>query len=662
MKSSLIVFAAVVAWSSCFSAGCSRDPLPNNLANRRPHAREDASTRMTPGEGDGEAERPGAADGGNDLVTTRPDASSQPKPPDAMAADATPAEPERPELEAGNPPCDVAEVVKRHCVQCHGRTLREGAPIVLVDAADFQRDLGGQTVGTAVLRRMRDDARPMPPPPAARATADELAKLADWVEMGAAPAGSGCSIDETQAPPTEAPNDPDVVVVTTPDSPEEEDAGVPEPEPEPAPADWPMFGFDLANSRSNTGETTLSPDNVDGLRELWRFSGPSTSSAPAVAGGVVYLPGWNGRVYAVQLEDGATVWTASLPDLIDSSPTVSDTRVFVSDDNGRVHALDRETGRVLWSRSVHSHEEAHLWSSPMYIASAGLIVVGIASGEEQVPKATYTFRGGVVGIDADSGEIRWRFESAAEADGSGPGVGSWGTAAVDEARKLVFIGTGNNYQPPYSEYSDAMLALDYETGRLAWSRQFTENDAYTIYGAQGPDYDIGSSANLFSIDGEDVVGIGVKSGVYFALDRESGQIRWRTNVTVGSVLGGIISASAYADGLIFVASNEFVASRTAVVAIDARNGEIVWRESMSNLTYGSVAHANGVVYVGSTAGSISAFDALSGAVLWVDRTPNNQPIAGSPTVANGRLLVPWGYQWTLREGNSGSGGLTVYGL
>jgi polyvinyl alcohol dehydrogenase (cytochrome) len=207
-----------------------------------------------------------------------------------------------------------------------------------------------------------------------------------------------------------------------------------------------------------------------------------------------------------------------------------------------------------------------------------------------------------------------------------------------------------------------MLAIDYETGRLAWSRQFTDGDVYTVYGVQGADFDIGSSANLFSADGKDIVGIGVKSGNYFALDRDTGEIIWRTTISSGSVLGGVISAPAYADGLIFAASNEFLTSTSTAVAIDARSGDIVWREEYAELTYGGVAHANGVVFIGSTSGAIYAYDAMSGATLWADRAPDGQPIAGSPTVASGRLIVPWGYQWTLREGSAGTGGMTVYGL
>jgi outer membrane protein assembly factor BamB len=93
-----------------------------------------------------------------------------------------------------------------------------------------------------------------------------------------------------------------------------------------------------------------------------------------------------------------------------------------------------------------------------------------------------------------------------------------------------------------------------------------------------------------------------------------------------------------------------------------KDGTIVWRHDGLNLTYGGVAHANGVVYLGTTAGAIYAIDGANGTSLWTDQTPNNQPIAGSPVVAQGKLVVPWGYRWTLREGVDGGGGITVYGL
>ena len=648
---------------ACAVLGCSSDTTRNEDVLRR--MAEGAPAR-SPGGG---APIAAAANGGSEARL----AGSAPKGGGAGAS----ASDAGPDTGSGDIPCEVAAVLRQHCARCHGRSLREGAPLALVDAAGFKRDLSGIDAGAAVLNRVADAVRPMPPAPASPLTAAEIGVLRAWIEGGAQPANPGCSVDPSSDGQGAAGASGSGVVLVTPEGgaravppdldagpePEPTDAGSTEPPPPAAtPASWPSFGFDLANSRNNLNERTLSARNVGRLRELWRFSGPSTTSTPAVLGGVVYLPGWDGRVYARRLDDGSEVWTSALPDLIDSSPTVTGARVYVSDDNGSVHALERSSGQLRWSQRVDDHAEAHLWSSPVYIASASLLVVGVASGEEQVLTTDYTFRGSVVGLDADSGRERWRFETASEASGSGPGIGVWGTAAIDETRKLAFIGTGNNYDDPAGTYSDSLLAIAYQTGELVWYKQFTPGDTYTIYGSQGPDYDIGSSANLFTVDGRDLVGIGVKNGNYYALDRESGSVIWMTPITPGTVLGGVIGASAYADGLIFVASNTFALANSTAVAIDARDGRIQWRHDLSNLSYGGVAHANGVVYLGSTGGSIYALDGASGQMLWGDQTPLSQPIGGGVTIADGRLLVPWGYQWTLREGNAGNGGMTVYGL
>jgi polyvinyl alcohol dehydrogenase (cytochrome) len=424
---------------------------------------------------------------------------------------------------------------------------------------------------------------------------------------------------------------------------------------------WPTFGRDLSNSRSNPDETVLSPATVPGLRMLWKHDGASTTSTPAVVEGVVYLPSWDGAVTALRLEDGSVVWRAPLPNLIDSSPAVTATRVLVSDDAGSVHALDRATGMVAWSKRVEPHLEAHLWSSPVYVEEAGLIIVGVASSEEDSAVTMRTFQGSVVALHADTGEIAWQLYTNDGDAAAGAGIAVWATAAVDTGRKLVYIGTGNNYTAPTGKYADSLLAIDYTTGTIAWSKQFTANDVFVVGpGATGPDFDIGSSANLFSAGGKDLVGIGVKNGLYYALERDNGAMAWMQMITPGAVLGGVISASAYANDSVFVASNRFMDGRTRTVALDATSGMVRWEHDAPMITYGGVAHANGVTYVGTTSGIAYALDASSGRELWSEQLPD--AIAGSPVVVDGVLLVPWGYTWTLRQGPAGTGGLVAYGL
>jgi outer membrane protein assembly factor BamB len=128
----------------------------------------------------------------------------------------------------------------------------------------------------------------------------------------------------------------------------------------------------------------------------------------------------------------------------------------------------------------------------------------------------------------------------------------------------------------------------------------------------------------------------------------------------GGPLGGVMSASAYAGGMIYAAANDMTAGQTVIAAVDAATGQVPWTLPTPMSTYGGVAHANGVLYVSTTAGTILAIDAAAGTELWRDQAPD--AIAGSPVVSGGMLLVPWGYQWTLRDGMPGTGGLIAYGL
>ena len=549
-------------------------------------------------------------------------------------------------------PCDVVAILQQHCVACHGAVPQRGAPLSLVTPADFQA-LGndGATVGSRVLVRVQDSIRPMPPPPNPRLTQAELSTLTTFVRRGARPVANGCALEDPSATDSSGGSGSGSSMGSVGGT-----GGVPVS----GTSRWTVYGHDLANSRANLEERILSAQNVSRLRRRWEFRGPATTSTPAVFDGVVYLPGWDGKVYALRLADGSALWTATLPNLIDSSAAVSSTRVFVSDNKGSVHAIDRRSGSIQWSTQVDSHPQAHLWSSPVYIEDANLVVVGVASGEEELA-APYTFRGSVVALNAATGAVVWQFLTTRNDRTSGPGVAVWSTAAVDTERKTLYLGTGNNYAGPAGPYADAMLAIDYTSGRLVWSHQFTANDIFTIRQfLSGPDSDVGSSANLFTAGGRDLLGIGVKNGLYYALDRDTGRPVWTAELTTGSVLGGVISASAYANGVAYVASNRFTEGLTDVVALDVSNGRELWRTTLSEITYGGVAYANGVVYLGNDSAKVFALNAATGATLWTDRTPN--AIGSGATVADGLLLVSWGYQWTLGRGNPGSGGLIAYGL
>src|SRR2546425_788460 len=263
-----------------------------------------------------------------------------------------------------------------------------------------------------------------------------------------------------------------------------------------------------------------------------------------------------------------------------------------------LYALSRNTGDIVWTATLDTQPLLSIDSSP--VLAGNTIVIGVASFEQGIKKPDYTFRGSIVGLDADTGQTRWRVYTTQNDATAGAGRSVWSSAAVDEARKLVFIGTGQTYEQPASPRGDSLIAIHYKTGKVAWVHQFTAGDVFTVAGGgPGPDADVGASPNLFSIRGREVVGVGQKNGVYHVLDRQTGETVWEVQLTRGSPLGGIMVTAAVDDGVIYVNSNKWRAfgifsgvnsplDTSSTFALDARDGTILWEKAMPAPMFGAV--------------------------------------------------------------------------
>jgi len=123
-------------------------------------------------------------------------------PPCGAATDAGRSEPPRPDA-GGVPsdtmglPCDIQAVLQERCQSCHGNPPVSGAPMPLVTYADLtvhSTAFPMQTIAERALARMNNNAMPMPPPPASRATSAQVAAMSAWVSAGT-PAGSCGPVD-----------------------------------------------------------------------------------------------------------------------------------------------------------------------------------------------------------------------------------------------------------------------------------------------------------------------------------------------------------------------------------------------------------------------------------------------------------------------------------
>lgn len=414
---------------------------------------------------------------------------------------------------------------------------------------------------------------------------------------------------------------------------------------------WVGFGGAADQTFART-DAPITKANLSEIGSAWERTAPGgVTGTPAVLDDVVYWTDWVGNVHADKLSDGSELWTKSYDRGFTSSPFVTDDALFLSNRDNMVYALDRATGKELWATAVSDDPLTQLWSSPTVVD--GIVIVGIGgkgTSDGFVPFTSdmlMSFHGGVVALDAKSGKVRWHFDNTIDDKGTqfGPGVSSWSTAAIDTKRKIAYIGAGNSYYAPASPYSDSLLALDYMTsdpkGHLVWHRQFTMDDNFTSSSPMGPDSDVGATPNLFSIDGNDYVAVGDKGGHFYAMDRESGELIWSIAVGSGGPIGGVMAPASYADGKLYVMSNNL--SATDVLCINAADGEIDWMTSVTTgVSFGAPLLLNDVFLIG-TASSFPAGPPSEGSIVALDRDTGEQ-IEG----------------WSLPIKNQRGGGMSVY--
>jgi len=255
---------------------------------------------------------------------------------------------------------------------------------------------------------------------------------------------------------------------------------------------WNGWGATVANTRYTSGaQTTLKAADVPRLKLKWAigFAGVNSARAqPAILGDRVFVGSESGDVLALNAKTGCTYWRYHAQAGIRTAVSVGPYKragqagyaVYFADGTPSAYAVDANTGQELWSRKLDDHIFARATGSPtlyngrLYVPLAGV-------GEEgQGGQARYeccTFRGSVTALDANTGTVVWKSYTIPDAPTArgknaegktiwGPaGAGVWGAPTIDPARRSIYIATGNNYSGPATMTSDAVIALDMETGR-----------------------------------------------------------------------------------------------------------------------------------------------------------------------------------------------------
>jgi len=475
---------------------------------------------------------------------------------------------------------------------------------------------------------------------------------------------------------------------------------------------WMGFGGNLEGTGFQSNDRAgLTASEIPSLELLWAFAFPDASEVrakPTVAGNLALFGDQFGVVYAIETNTGCVRWTfeadagirgAILLDKADLGPPLA----YFVDFRTNAYAIDLENGTVVWKKRVGLHPESNNTGSPALYGN--LLFIPISSMEVVMGSdPSYeccTSSGAVAALDKITGEIVWYHrvipdypdEVGVNALGTKlwapSGAPVWSSPTIDVSRGRVYVGTGENYTRPTTTNSDAIIAIEIKTGTVAWSFQGTESDAFTMActsprnrqncpAPPGPDLDFGMAPILVTRkDGKDILVVGQKSGMVWALDPDSnGEILWSKRIGKGSALGGIHWGMA-SDGQFAYATN---ADRNAVIvdvhpdqkpspglyALDLMTGEIVWDvpaptdtcEGLRGCYPANSAAPTaipGAVFAGGLDGHIRAYSSGDGHILWDFNTVQEfetvngvQGKGGSidgpgPVIVNGLVFVNSGY-------------------
>jgi alcohol dehydrogenase (cytochrome c) len=308
---------------------------------------------------------------------------------------------------------------------------------------------------------------------------------------------------------------------------------------QPVGANWLSYNGDYTGRRYSILDQ-INVANVDRLHAQWVFHSPNSDTlevTPVVVDGMMFVTSAN-DVYALDGQTGRIVWHYSRPvteGLIDDASQhhnrgvgIWHSRVYLETDNAHLLCLDARSGHLLWDVAyTNGNKNYGATSAPLVVKDK--VLVGTSGGDDGV-------RGFVAAYEAESGREAWRFWTI---PGPGePGSASWpgnlylhgcGTTwmpgTFDPELNTIYWGTSNpcpdfdgDPRPGDDLYTDSVLALDPDSGKLKWFFQFTPHDLF--------DYDATETPvlidDVYAGQPRKLLAEANRNGFFYVLDRTDG--------------------------------------------------------------------------------------------------------------------------------------------
>ena len=311
------------------------------------------------------------------------------------------------------------------------------------------------------------------------------------------------------------------------------------------PQNWLTYSGGFQSQRYSA-LNQITPENVKNLELQWVYQARSLEKFEAtslVVDGILYTVQAPNDVLALDAITGRLFWTYQYTPAKEARPCcgrinrglaiLGDT-LFMGTIDAHLVAIDTKNGKPLWNTTVAKAESGYaLTHAPLVVKDK--VIVGTAGGE-------YGIRGFIAAYDVHTGKEAWRFYTI---PGPGdPGHETWGgnswktgggsiwvTGSYDPALNLTYWGIGNpgpdwngDSRPGDNLYSDSVVALDADTGKLKWYYQFSPHDEFDYDSVQVPVLaDIQWADKSGQKHPRKVMMWANRNGLFYVLDRTSGE-------------------------------------------------------------------------------------------------------------------------------------------
>lgn len=475
----------------------------------------------------------------------------------------------------------------------------------------------------------------------------------------------------------------------------------------PVSSNWPSYNGDYTGRRYSALRQ-INTSNVSELRAQWVFHAPNSSHlevTPVALDGILFVTAAN-DAFALDAQTGRPVWHYARPiteGLIDDASqhhnrgvAVWHSRIYMETDNAHLLCLDARSGHLIWDVAyTDGNRNYGATSAPLVVKDK--VIVGTSGGDDGV-------RGFMAAYDAETGKEAWRFWTipapgefgSASWPGDSYKLGggtTWMPGTFDPELNTIFWGTSNpapdfdgDPRPGDDLYTDCLLALDPDDGKLKWYFQFTPHDLFDYDAVETPilvDQNFKGQARKLVVEAN-------RNGFLYVLDRTNGKflsatrfaekLNWATGIDAtgrpirtelkpteagNRICPGMVGATNWhapafnpetslfyfmalescdiymARAQKFVAGEMYYATgvrrsesdqnQKILLAYSVDGDKPAWRYVQSgdgHSSAGVMTTAGGLVFFGDDARSFEAVDAATGKALWHFNTGQN--ISASP--------------------------------